>query len=191
MSSPLLELEAFKISKEQLGAALSTKAVPVDMHPNVKHVLQNQQSLIVWQGEVISRMPGNRESAGQEYEEARSTAGPSYPPREPAPVSISASTPPEWIPVALQQLMLQGATQPSLTMMTTATTTTTTATTTTGLVVSNLKVNYRLQDVADICAEVQKYDQEIQKAGKIKVPSFKRKHQQQEACPQGTRIFGF
>ncbi|CAO3565333.1 unnamed protein product [Mortierella alpina] len=240
--------------REQQGAP--AVALPVDMHPNVKQVLQNQQNVIVRQGEAISRMPGNLESVGQEvqrlrsdtaqhvdqamqyldakfdygvgygkdyalrieskldylisrigpqvswlpcaapchgynpspapppafdyrYEETRSTAGPSFPPRGPAPVSIAASAPPKWTPVALQQPMLQGATQPSLTMTTTATTTTTTATTTTSLVVSNLKVNYRLQDVADICAEVQKYDQEIQKSGKIKVPSFERKHQKQ------------
>ncbi|KAG9319232.1 hypothetical protein KVV02_004385 [Mortierella alpina] len=227
------------------------------MHPNVKHVLQNQQHLIVRQGEIMSRVPGNLESMGHEvqrlrrdgaenldqamlyldakfdygisyakdyalriestldylisrigphgswlpcvppyygyspfsapppafqYEESRSSAGPSDAPRGLAPVSSITTSAPRWTPVAHQQPLLQGATQPSLTVTTTATTTTTTATTattTTSLVVGNLKVNYRLQDVADICAEVQKYDQEIQKAGKKKVPTLERKHQKQ------------
>ncbi|KAG9320394.1 hypothetical protein KVV02_005212 [Mortierella alpina] len=232
VKSPLLELgvfttPAFKIFKEQMEAALDTKdvALPVDMHPNVKHVLQNQQQLIVRQGEIMSRVPGNLESmsyasdyalrieskldylinrigphgswqpcaspiygyypypvpqaAFQHQYESRSTEGSSYPPRGPAPVSMTALAPPRWTPVSHQQPLLQEATQTTTTTETTTTTTATTATTTTSLVIGSLKVNYRLQDVADICAEVQQYDQELQKAGKKKVPMLERKHQKQ------------
>ncbi|OAQ25245.1 hypothetical protein K457DRAFT_23336 [Linnemannia elongata AG-77] len=57
VESPLLAFGVFKTAafqafKEQVEAALSSKdvALPVDMHPNVKMVLQDQQRVLLFQG---------------------------------------------------------------------------------------------------------------------------------------------
>jgi hypothetical protein len=67
---------AFKTFMEQMEAALGTEevALQVDMHPNVKLVLQDQQRLITQQGEIMRRVPGNFESMQHEIQGLRITA---------------------------------------------------------------------------------------------------------------------
>ncbi|KAG9321058.1 hypothetical protein KVV02_000672 [Mortierella alpina] len=96
----------------------------------------------------------------------------------------AASVPLRWTPVAQSQPMIHGAKsahhQPSMTMRTIATTTITTATTTTTTtsltIDGGFASNHRLGNVAAVCAEVQHYDQELERPG---APGIARKHQKQ------------
>ena len=79
--SPLLAVGVFKTPafqafKEQVKAALSSKevALPADMHPNVKMVLQEQQQVLVRQGEMIGRLQQGWENMGREMQGSRRTA---------------------------------------------------------------------------------------------------------------------
>lgn len=81
VESPLLAFGVFKTAafqafKEQVEAALSSKdvALPVDMHPNVKMVLQDQQRVLVRQGEIMGRLPGSFENMEREMQGLRRTA---------------------------------------------------------------------------------------------------------------------
>lgn len=81
VQSPLLETgvfttPAFKTFMEQMEAALCEEevALQVDMHPNVKLVLQDQQRLIIQQGEIMRRVPGSFESMEHEIQGLRTTA---------------------------------------------------------------------------------------------------------------------
>ncbi|KAF9536500.1 hypothetical protein EC957_010653, partial [Mortierella hygrophila] len=49
-------------------------ALPVDMHPNVKMVLQDQQRVLVRQGEIMGRLPGSLENMEREVQGLRRTA---------------------------------------------------------------------------------------------------------------------
>ncbi|KAF9119700.1 hypothetical protein BG015_006258, partial [Linnemannia schmuckeri] len=67
---------AFEAFKEQVKDVLSSQdvALPEDMHPNVRMVLQDQQRLIVRQGQIMGRLPGSFESMERELQALRSTA---------------------------------------------------------------------------------------------------------------------
>ena len=81
VKSPLLEIgvfttPAFRTFKEQVEAALVVEdiALPMDLHPNVKTVLQDQQRLIIQQGEIMRRVPGSFESMECEIQDLRHSA---------------------------------------------------------------------------------------------------------------------
>ncbi|KAF9322214.1 hypothetical protein BG006_002454, partial [Podila minutissima] len=69
-------MPAFMTFKEQIDVALDTKEVtlPTDMHPSVKLILQDQQQLIIWQGEIMRRVPGNFASVEYEIQSLQNTA---------------------------------------------------------------------------------------------------------------------